>query len=74
MERYWHERTIKGTRYQFEAEVDGHLWRVNLHQKTSAGPWNRLHGSWTETPNNETIPEALAAYVDRFESYTKETA
>lgn len=66
IERHWHLRTIRGTEYQFEAEVDEGLWRVNTHQKNHDGTWTRLLGSWSDTPREETPAEALVAFAQRF--------
>lgn len=70
-DRYWHERTINGVRYQFEAQVYEGLWRVNLHQQNHEGTWTTLFGSWTDTPKNDTPEEALVAFAERWEALTK---
>lgn len=70
-EHYWHERTIEGVRYQFEAQVDEHLWRVNLHQQNHNGTWATLFGAWYDLPGAYTPQEALVAFADRWEAVTK---
>ena len=68
----WHERTINGTRYQFEAQVDYlDRWRVNLHQQGHDGRWTTSFGSWQDGPKNDTHEEALVAFADRFVGYTR---
>ena len=73
MERYWTERTVGDIVYQFEAEVDEGLWRVNLHQKNpTTGRWERpLHGMWFDLPEDETVAEALGTYADTWETTTR---
>ena len=68
----FHERTIEGVRYQFEAEVDYlDRYRVNAHQQNHDKTWTTLFGAWQDGPKNETHEEALVAFADRFEFFAE---
>lgn len=70
--KYWHERTIDGVRYQFEAQVDElDRYRINLYQQSFDGRWNTNFGAWQDPPRGETHQEALVSFADRWEAYTK---